>query len=128
MHPRTIVLRMSLRTSPQTDVAIRSPKPSPPGKVARASPASARRMRALPLPMGEVPLEGAERAHFTLSVGFAASSPRVGAKGGRIVTGGATPVTSPTQIHHKNCARKAKSLPGAHRKSNYIRGSMPRTG
>ena len=26
--------------------AIRSPKPSPPGKVARASPASARRMRA----------------------------------------------------------------------------------
>ena len=33
----------------------------------------------LPLPMGEVP--EAERAIFTLSVGFAASSPRVGAKG-----------------------------------------------
>ena len=48
-------------------------------------------MRVLPLPMGEVPLEGAERAIFTLSVGFAASSPRVGAKGEReerIVTGG----------------------------------------
>ena len=39
-------------------------------------------MRVLPLPMGEVPLEGAERANFTLSVGFAASSPKVGAKGG----------------------------------------------
>ena len=62
-------------------MAIRFPKPSPLGKVARASPASARRMRALPLPMGEVPLEGAERANFTLSVGFAASSPRGGAKG-----------------------------------------------
>ena len=48
-------------------------------KVARASPASARRMRALPLPMGEVP--EAERVIFALSVGFAASSPRVGAKG-----------------------------------------------
>ena len=39
--------------------------------------------------MGEVP--EAERAIFTLSVGFAASSPRVGAKGEReerIVTGG----------------------------------------
>ena len=50
-----------------------------------------RRMRVLPLPMGEVPLEGAERANFTLSVGFAASSPKVGAKekrGERIVTGG----------------------------------------
>ena len=35
----------------------------------------------LPLPMGEVP--EAERAIFTLSVGFAASSPRVGAKGER---------------------------------------------
>ena len=34
--------------------------------------------------MGEVPK--AERACFTLSVGSAASSPRVGAKGGRIVT------------------------------------------
>ena len=60
--------------------------------------ASARRMRALPLPMGEVPLEGAERVFFTLSVGFAASSPKVGAKGKRIVTGGnpwkAIPVTS----------------------------------
>ena len=47
-------------------------------------------MRALPLPMGEVPLEGAERANFTLSVGFAASSPKVGAKekrGERIVPG-----------------------------------------
>ena len=33
----------------------------------------------LPLPMGEVPK--AERACFTLSVGSAASSPRVGAKG-----------------------------------------------
>ena len=31
--------------------------------------------------MGEVPLEGAERVFFTLSVGFAASSPKVGAKG-----------------------------------------------
>ena len=38
-------------------------------------------MRVLPLPMGEVPLKGAERANFTLSVGFAASSPKVGAKG-----------------------------------------------
>ena len=35
----------------------------------------------LPLPMGEVP--EAEMAFFTLSVGFAASSPRVGAKGER---------------------------------------------
>ena len=43
-------------------------------------------MRALPLPLGEVP--EAERVVFTLSVGFAASSPRVGAKGKRIVTGG----------------------------------------
>ena len=58
-------------------------------------------MRVLPLPMGEVPLEGAERANFTLSVGFAASSPKVGAKekrGERIMTGGnpwkAIPVTS----------------------------------
>ena len=58
-------------------------KPSPPGKVARASPTSARRMRALPLPMGEVPLKGAERANFTLSVGFAASSPIRGAKRAR---------------------------------------------
>ena len=33
----------------------------------------------LPLPMGEVP--EAERAIFTLSVGFAASSPKGGAKG-----------------------------------------------
>ena len=33
----------------------------------------------LPLPMGEVP--EAERAIFTLSVGFAASSPSGGAKG-----------------------------------------------
>ena len=47
-------------------------------------------MRALPLPMGEVPRRGGEGA-FTLSVGFAASSPRVGAKGEReerIVTEG----------------------------------------
>ena len=55
-------------------------------------------MRVLPLPMGEVPLKGAERANFTLSVGFAASSPKVGTKGKRIVTGGnswkAIPVTS----------------------------------
>ena len=43
-------------------------------------------MRVLPLPLGEVP--EAERAIFALSVGFAASSPRVGAKGKRIVTGG----------------------------------------
>ena len=49
-------------------------------KVARASPASARRMRACP--------EGAERFLFALSVGFAASSPFGGAKGRRIVTGG----------------------------------------
>ena len=48
-------------------------------KVARASPASARRMRDLPLPLGEVP--EAERAYFTLSVSFAASSPKGGAKG-----------------------------------------------
>ena len=40
-------VRISLRTN-----TIRSPKPSPTGKVARASPASARRMRALPLPYG----------------------------------------------------------------------------
>ena len=33
----------------------------------------------LPLPLGEVP--EAERAIFTLSVGFAASSPKGGAKG-----------------------------------------------
>ena len=55
-------------------------------------------MRILPLPMGEVPLKGAERANFALSVGFAASSPKVGAKEKRIVTGGnpwkAIPVTS----------------------------------
>ena len=57
-----------------------SQKPSPTGKVARASPASARRMRACP--------EGAERFLFALSVGFAASSPFGGAKGRRIVTGG----------------------------------------
>ena len=38
------------------------PKPSPPGKVARASPASARRMRALPLPYGRGAPDGAERA------------------------------------------------------------------
>ena len=36
-------------------------------------------MRVLPLPLGEVP--EAERAIFTLSVGFAASSPSGGAKG-----------------------------------------------
>ena len=44
------------------------------------------RMRVLPLPLGEVP--EAERVIFALSVGFAASSPRVGAKRKRIVTRG----------------------------------------
>ena len=56
----------------------------------------------LPLPLGEVP--EAERAIFTLSVGFAASSPGVGAKGEReerIVTGG-NPRRGPRQceLHH----------------------------
>ena len=44
----------------------------------------------LPLPMGEVPLEGAERACLP-SQSLRDSSPKVGAKGGtgeRIVTGG----------------------------------------
>ena len=70
-----------------TGVAIRIPKPSPSGgaprsesksnncqwqllhnvKVARASPASARRMRALPLPMGEVPRRGGEDLFCPLS-------------------------------------------------------------
>ena len=39
-------------------------------------------------PYGRGAPAGAERACFTLSVGFAASSPKVGAKGKRIVTGG----------------------------------------
>ena len=39
-------------------------------------------------PYGRGAPAGAERACFTLSVGFAASSPKVGAKGERIVTGG----------------------------------------
>ena len=39
-------------------------------------------------PYGRGAPAGAERACFTLSVGFAASSPKVGAKGRRIVTGG----------------------------------------
>ena len=91
---------MSLRTSPQTGVApsrdslrsqSASPKPSPTGKVARASPASARRMRACP--------EGAERFLFALSVGFAASSPFGGAKGRRIVTGG-NPWKGPHHCEH----------------------------
>ena len=43
--------------------------------------------------MGEVPLKGAERANFTLSVGFAASSPKVGAKEKRIVNGGTSAET-----------------------------------
>ena len=52
-------------------------------KVARASPASARRMRATCLSLWERCPKGAGRAIFTLSVGSAASSPRVGAKGER---------------------------------------------
>ena len=39
-------------------------------------------------PYGRGAPAGAERACFTLSVGFAASSPKVGAKGERVVTGG----------------------------------------
>ena len=39
-------------------------------------------------PYGRGAPAGAERACFTLSVGFAASSPKVGAKGERIVIGG----------------------------------------
>ena len=39
-------------------------------------------------PYGRGAPAGAARACFTLSVGFAASSPKVGAKGKRIVTGG----------------------------------------
>ena len=58
-------------------------KPSPTGKVARASHASARRMRVLPLPMGEVPK--AERACLP-SQSLRDSSPRVGAKEKRIAT------------------------------------------
>ena len=79
-------------------VAIRTPKPSPPGKVARASPTSARRMRVLPLPMGEVPLEGAERACLP-SQSLCDSSPKVGAKEKRIVTGG-NPWKGPHQCEH----------------------------
>ena len=67
-------------------------------KVARASPASARRMRALPLPMGEVPLEGAERACLP-SQSLCDSSPKVGAKEKRIVTGG-NPWKGPHQCEH----------------------------
>ena len=59
--------RMSLRASAHTGVAIRFPLAPPYG---RGAP------------------EGAERACFTLSVGFAASSPKVGAQEERIVTGG----------------------------------------
>ena len=67
-------------------------------KVARASPARARRMRALPLPMGEVPLEGAERACLP-SQSLCDSSPKVGAKEKRIVTGG-NPWKGPHQCEH----------------------------
>ena len=111
-------LQMSLRASAHTGVAIRFPSLPLWGgaprsesksnncqwqllhnvKVARASPASARRMRALPLPMGEVPLEGAERACLP-SQSLCDSSPKVGAKEKRIVTGG-NPWKGPHQCEH----------------------------
>ena len=99
--PRTSVQRMSLRTSAHTGVAIRFPKPSPEKsgaprselksnncqwqllhnvKVARASPASARRMRATCLSPWERCPAGVERACLP-SQSLRDSSPRVGAKG-----------------------------------------------
>ena len=52
----------------------------------------------LPLPMGEVPLEGAERACLP-SQSLCDSSPKVGAKEKRIVTGG-NPWKGPHQCEH----------------------------
>ena len=52
----------------------------------------------LPLPMGEVPLEGAERACLP-SQSLCDSSPKVGAKEKRIVTGG-NPWKGPRQCEH----------------------------
>ena len=52
----------------------------------------------LPLPMGEVPLEGAERACLP-SQSLCDSSPEVGAKEKRIVTGG-NPWKGPHQCEH----------------------------
>ena len=53
-----------------------------------AFPCKCKTDEGLASPYGRGAPAGAERACFTLSVGFAASSPKVGAKGERIVTGG----------------------------------------
>ena len=81
-----------------TGVAIRSPKPSPVGKVARTTPASARRMRALPLPMGEVPRMGRRGRIYPLSH-FVTAPPKWEPRGERIVTGG-NPWKGPRQCEH----------------------------
>ena len=81
VHTGVTPSRDSLRSqSPDNSENHRKNSPCLPlGEGARRSG----RMRASPLPMGEVPGRGGEGG-FTLSVGFAASSPRVGAKGKRI--------------------------------------------
>ena len=85
-------------------------------------------MRVLPLPMGEVPLEGAERANFTLSVGFAASSPKVGVKGKRgerIVPGenSHTNTKKACRLHGKPFLQFSKAS-YFHRPSGYLPASV----
>ena len=62
------------------------PKPSPPGKVARASPASARRMRALLLPYGRGAPDGAERARVYPLSHFVTAPPEWEPREKRIAT------------------------------------------
>ncbi len=87
-------------------------------------------MRVLPLPMGEVPLKGAERANFTLSVGFAASSPKVGAKekrGERIVPGENSYTNTKRLAVRKQTASLFLQLSKAsyvHRPSGYLPASV----
>ena len=87
-------------------------------------------MRVLPLPMGEVPLKGAERANFTLSVGFAASSPKVGAKekrGERIVPGENSHTNTKRLVVRKQTASLFLQFSKAsyfHRPSGYLPASV----
>ena len=83
--------RLLVRSSAHTGVApsrdsLRSqsvsPKPSPPGKVARASPASARRMRALASPYGRGAPQGRRGRFYPLSR-LRRQLPQSGSQGGR---------------------------------------------
>ena len=88
-----------------------SPPAFPHGEGARRSG----RMRATCLSLWErCPRKGAERANFTLSVGFAASSPRGGAKGGRRERT-ATPACALVRNDMHNLTLSAKSIPSSAR-------------